>query len=589
MADHGVEQKLAAILAADAVGYSALMGADERATVATLDDCRAVFRAHVAAQNGRVVDTAGDSVLAVFPSAIGAVRAGPAVQADLRSLNKDLADEHRMPFRIGVNLGDVIEKADGTVYGDGVNIAARLESLAEPGGLTISGTTFDQVDGRLDVPFDYLGEKAVKNIAKPVRAYRASLSAEDSGPQPMAAGPEAERPSIAVLPFQNLSGDAEQEYFADGIAEDLITALSRIRWLFVTARNSTFTYKGQAVDVKRVGRDMGVRYVVEGSVRRGGNRVRISAQLIDATTGNHVWAQRYDRELADFFDLQDEISETIAGAIEPELGAFERERARSRPPENLGAWEHAQRGFGHLWQFDKGENAQARRMFQGAIGLDPGLGPAHAGLAYSYLLDASLAFTESPADALDAAAGAAQEAIALDDRDALAHTALGRALVHLGDMEAGVAQLETAIELNPSFALAHYGLGQAYLYLVRAEESAAAIDTAIRLSPHDPYMWLWELSRAAAVSLTGDYAEVLVWARRAAQRPASGFFAVMWVAVALGRLGRQDEARAAVKRLLAMKPDFSIAWLKQYLHFAQQAYTDHLVADLQAAGLDGGS
>ena len=482
---------------------------------------------------------------AVFPSAIGAVRAALAIQADLRSLNTDLADDRRMRFRIGVNLGDVIEKADGTVYGDGVNIAARLESLAEPGGLTISGTTFDHVDGRLDVPFDTLGEKAVKNIAKPVRAYRAGLSAENAGPQPMAAGPETERPSIAVLPFQNLSGDAEQEYFADGIAEDLITALSRIRWLFVTARNSTFTYKGQAVDVKQVGRDMGVRYVVEGSVRRGGDRVRITAQLIDATTGNHVWAQRYDRELADFFDLQDEITETIAGAIEPELGAFERERARGRPPENLGAWEHAQRGFGHLWQFDKGENAQAKHMFQRALELDPGLGPAH--------------------------------------------TALGRAFVHLGDMDAGVAQLETAVNLNPSFALAHYGLGQAYLYLVRAEESAAAIDTAIRLSPHDPYMWLWEISRAAALSLTGDYAEALVWARRAVQRPTSGFFAVMWVAVALGRLGRHEEARAAVKRLLAMKPDFSIAWLKQYLHFAQQSYIDHIVADLQTAGLDGGS
>ena len=284
MADDTVEQKLAAILAADVAGYSALMGDDERATVATLDAYRDVFRSHVAAKRGRVVDTAGDSVLAVFPSTIGAVRAALAIQADLKPRNEALPKHRRMRFRIGVNLGDVIEKTDGTVYGDGVNIAARLEALAEPGGVTISGTTYDQVDGKLDTGFEYLGEKEVKNIARPVRAYRAEMGAIEAIPQPTTK--EAARPSIAVLAFENLSGDPDQEYFADGITEDLITELSRLRWLQVTARNSSFSYKGQSPDIREVGREVGVRYVVEGSVRKGGERVRITAQLICSAPGS---------------------------------------------------------------------------------------------------------------------------------------------------------------------------------------------------------------------------------------------------------------------------------------------------------------
>jgi adenylate cyclase len=439
------------------------------------------------------------------------------------------------------------------------------------------------VRSKLDLAFVDAGTHAVKNIAEPIRMYR--IAGEATGADAPPALPD--KPSIAVLPFANLSGDAEQEYFADGIAEDLITALSRIRWLFVIARNSTFTYKGQSPDVRQVGIDLGVRYVLEGSVRKGGNRVRISAQLIDATTGNHVWAERYDRELADLFDLQDEITETIAGAIEPELGAFERARARRKPPESLDAWDCHQRGFWHLWQFDKEENAEAVRMFRRAIELDPGFGPAYSGLAYSYLMDVMQAFTEARAEALEESIRAAQKAVALDDRDALAHCSLGRAFVYSGDVEAGISQLETAIELNPSFAHAHYGLGHTfYFFMARPEVSVAAIDKAVRLSPHDPYLWAWEALKAAALSFSGADAEALAWARRATQHPNSGLWAFFSLAMILGHMDRHEEARAALARALDLRPDFSITFMKESLSFAEQAVIDHWVNGLRKAGLE---
>jgi adenylate cyclase len=563
------------------------MGDDERATVATLDDCRAVFRTHVAAQSGRVVDTAGDSVLAAFPSAIGAVRAAVAIQADLQSLNKDLAEDRRMRFRIGINLGDVLEKTDGTVYGDGVNIAARLESLAEPGGLTISGTTFDHIDGKLDVTFAYLGEKAVKNIAKPVRAYRASDRAEDTVPQPMAAGPEAERPSIAVLPFQNLSGDAEQEYFADGISEDLITELSRLRWLMVTARNSTFTYKGKVVDVKQIGAELGVRYVVEGSVRKGGNRVRISAQLIDATTGNHIWAERYDRELADLFDLQDEITETIVTAIQPELSTAERERARRKPPDSLDAWESYQRGFWHLYKFNPEDNVEARKYFEQAIELDPDASLPFAGLSFTHLLDVSLSFRDAREESLDHALRAAQMALANDEMDALAQFTIGRVRLFMGEIDTALTGLRTAVKLAPSFALAHYGLGHALYLAGQSNEAIDEFDEAIRLSPFDPYLWLFETIRASASITREDYLEAIEYALRATQRPTVGYWAYVALACALGHLDRIEEARSALANLQQMKPDFSMEYLEDYLRFANVARVDLIFDGLRKAGLTG--
>ena len=324
MANLHIDQRLAAILAADVAGYSRLMEADERATVAKLDAYRTVFQERVAEHGGRVVDTAGDSVLAVFPSAIGAVEAAIAIQEDLGTRNEALPEDQRMRFRLGVNLGDVIEKEDGSVYGSGVNVAARLEGLAEPGGVMISEDVYRQVMGKVDRDFEHAGSHDVKNITEPVIAYQVatkSVGAAQFSTEERPALPD--KPSIAVLAFDNLSGDPDQEYFADGIAEDIITGLSHDRGLFVIARNSSFTYKGQAVNVAQVGHDLGVRYVIEGSVRKAGTRVRITAQLVDAATGNHLWAERYDRDLEDIFAVQDEITRNVVVTIAPELMSAE--------------------------------------------------------------------------------------------------------------------------------------------------------------------------------------------------------------------------------------------------------------------------
>ena len=341
MAEAVIKQRLAAILAADAAGYSRLMSADERATLAALDSARAIFRHHVEAHQGRVIDTAGDSVLAVFDTATGAVAASLAVQQALAAAAAHVPEERQMRFRIGVHLGDVMEKADGTVYGDGVNIASRLQGLAEPGGITVSDAVQSAVQGRVDASFSDQGVQEVKNILHTVHAFRvvaARSEAPAGAPEPSKRLP-ADKPSIAVLPFANMSGDSEQEYFADGISEDIITGLSRLRWFFVIARNSSFAYKGKSVDMKRVARELAVRYVLEGSVRKGGNRVRITAQLIDAQSGNHLWAQRYDGDLTDVFALQDEITQKVVAAIEPRLLEAEGiRRAARRPISAPGTW-----------------------------------------------------------------------------------------------------------------------------------------------------------------------------------------------------------------------------------------------------------
>ena len=349
-----VERKLAAIMTADAVGYSRLMNRDETGTLKRLTCLRKdLMQPKIDQALGRIVKLMGDGLLVEFPNAVEAVRCAVEIQRNIKKSQADVPDESRISFRIGVNLGDIIVEGSD-IYGDGVNVAARLESLAEPGGICISGKVYAEIGNKLAVDFEDLGEKEVKNISEPVRVLRwvdSTIGAVTAGADPVQKLSLPDKPSIAVLPFDNMSGDPEQDYFADGISEDLITALSKIRWFFVIARNSTFTYKGEAVEVTQVARDLGVRYVIEGSVRKAENRVRITAQLIDATTGRHVWAERYDRDLADIFELQDEMTQTIVGAVEPELSAAERERAANKPPENLDAWETYQKGLWHLWNF----------------------------------------------------------------------------------------------------------------------------------------------------------------------------------------------------------------------------------------------
>ena len=585
MAEPSGDQRLAAILAADVAGYSRLMEADERATVAALDACRAVFRERVAAQGGRVVDTAGDSVLAVFPSAIGAVTAAIDIQAELGKRNDDLPEQQRMRFRVGVNLGDVIEKPDGSVYGSGVNVAARLEALAEPGGVTISEDIFRQVEGKTDLGFEDIGEHQVKNIARPVRAYR--VSRESIGGEAPPGPPLPDKPSIAVLPFDNLSGDPEQEYFADGIAEDLITALSRIRWLFVIARNSTFAYKGKSPDIRQVGEELGVRYVLEGSVRKGGNRIRVSAQLIEASTGAHVWAERYDRELADLFDLQDDITATIAAAIEPEIGEIERDRARRKAPESLDAWECYQRGLWRFYQFKKEANAEARRLFERAASFEQGFAPAHAALAFTHFVDISLGFDERRDHCLDKALRAAETAVAIDDKDALAHAVLGRVYAWLGKDSTAIEECRTAIKQQPSLALAHYFMSHAMICAGRPREAIDSLDAAARLSPHDPWFWLFDTVRAFAYNLSGDHEAAIDWAERAIRRPGIvSFWPLANMASSLGHLGKRDEAQRTIDQARKREPRFSIAFIRDVMPFGRLEHLESYFEGLRKAGLD---
>ena len=432
MADPEGIRKLEAILAADVAGYSRLMEADDEATVATLEAYRAVFREKIEAHRGRVVDMAGDSVLAVFEAATGAVRAAFEIQGVLAERNERLPEARRMRFRIGVNLGEVIERPDGTVYGDGVNIAARLESIGEPGGVTISGTVFDQVRSRVQLGFDFIGEQEVKNITEPVRAYRVVAEGtpvstlgrsqrQRTISKPVVIGgaasaavllalwavysyrhmatsttalPLPDKPSIAVLPFVNMSGDPEQEYFSDGMTEDVITSLSKRSGLFVIARNSVFTYKGHAVKPEQVSRELGVRYVLEGSVRKADKQVRITAQLIDATTGYHLWAEHYDGELKDIFALQDSVTQKIVTALAPKLAAGDQSLNGRPETTSIEAHDLLLRGISLLSQTRKETNAMARQMFQQAIALDPNYSRAYARLAWTYHMDWLFGWTE---------------------------------------------------------------------------------------------------------------------------------------------------------------------------------------------------
>ena len=453
MSGSELKPKLAAILAADAAGYSRLMSLDERATVNALDAARKVFRTHIEFNQGRVIDMAGDSVLAVFETATGAVTAAMAIQAEVNALADAAPEEQRMRFRIGVHLGDLIEKDDGTVYGDGVNIAARLEGLAEPGGVTVSESIHAIVRGKVLATFVDQGQHQVKNIAHAVRAYRTSPPQSTTGSSAPALGNSASisaRPCVAVLPFDNMSGDASQTYIAHGFTEDLITALSKYHWLRVVARNSCFAFKGQSVDVRRAARELGANYVVEGSVRKSGNRLRVTAQLIDGTSGKQIWAERYDRDLDDLFELQDEINTVIVGRLEPELGIAEQTRAIQKPTQNLGAWDCCHVGLSQMYQVTREGNVQAQAMLSRAVDLDARFAQAHARLAYCMVLDMVYFDARPTAEALDKALRHAKSAVALDGGDSFCSMALGRVHIARREFELGQAACKAAVAINPS-------------------------------------------------------------------------------------------------------------------------------------------
>ncbi len=586
------ERRLAAILAADVVGFTRLMGTDESGTLARLKALRREFiDPKIDGYGGRIVKLMGDGMLAEFPSVVDAVQCAVEVQGAIADHETDQPQERRIQFRIGINLGDVIIDGDD-IYGDGVNIAARLEGLAQPGDICLSRAARDQIRDKLPFELEDLGEHEVKNVARPVRVFRIAVGdgGPDAGAPATAAKPapgSPDKPSIAVLPFNNMSGDAEQEYFADGITEDIITALSKNRWLLVIARNSTFVYKGQSVDVRRVAEDLGAKFVLEGSVRKAGNRVRITAQLIDALTGNHIWADRYDRELDDIFALQDEITATIAARIEPELGAAERQRVASKPPQNLDSWDSYHLGLSSMYRYTKDGNAEAQRLFRHVIEIDPGFAPAHSGLAYTMFLSAVYFGAEPDTELLDGALREVQEAVAIDDKDAMSYFILGRIRLIRREYELSIADLETAIELNPCLATAHCGLGDSLAYSGRLAEAIPRFEEAIRLSPHDPRRWAFLVYGSLALLFMERYEEAAEWAKRAVGVPNATFWANAQLVAALSHMGRTEEARVAVEDLLRREPEFSSArFAEKFLFYVKDpGLIDPYVEGLRRAGL----
>jgi len=583
VAEERVRRRLAAILATDVAGYSRLMGADEEGTLARLKALRSeLLDPKATAYGGRIVKTTGDGALIEFPSAVDAVNHAIDVQRSMARRNVDLDNKTRIELRMGINVGDVIVDGED-IFGDGVNVAARLEPLAEPGGICISGTVYDQVRGRVEAPFKDLGEQLLKNIAEPVRVFALAPEAEKSDTGATATEAIFRRPAVAVLPFENLSGDPGQEFFADGLTEDLITALSQWRSFPVIARNSTFAYKGQSPDIRKVGEELGARYVIEGSVRKSGRRLRVTAQLINTDTGHHVWAERYDRDIEDFFELQDEITQQISAVIAPELDRAEQHRMVGKRPESLDAWECYQRGMSLWLMLKKDENAKARALFERAIELDPNFVPPYVGYVRAYYVDARLGYAKADRDK---AMQAATRAIELDKDDALANYALGLIYILDRDHEAAISELEYAIQLNPSFVSPHALLGHALSSSGRAEEAIPHFEQAIRLNPHDPLIGLNYARMARAYLHLHKHEEAVKWAQQGRRRRHSFNWSLpSLLASALAHLGRLDEARRAVEEMNELEPGITVEFARAHTPVTDTAYVDHYLDGLRKAGL----
>ena len=583
-----MERRLAAILATDVVGYSRMIRADEEGTLAALQALRAdLIDPKLAEHHGRIVKLMGDGMLAEFPSVVDAVRAAVETQQAVAEHNADLPEDKRIEFRVGINLGDVVIDGDD-IQGDGVNVAARLEGMAEPGGICISGGVHEQVRDRIDIPFKDLGEQEVKNISRPVRVWQWLPTAPATANPAIVDMPLAlpDKPSIAVLPFVNMSGDPEQEYFSDGMTEEIITALSRLNWLFVIARNSTFAFKGKSADIREIARDLGVRYVLEGSVRKSGERLRISGQLIDATTGTHLWAGKFDGNLADVFALQDEMTENVISAIEPNLRRAERQRSKRKRPENLQAYDFYLRALPYLYAFRPEPNATALRLLEQAVAAQPDFAPALANLAWAleqrFVHHWPNAEPEDPVRAIEIA----KQAIAADRSDADATSLGGFLLTMLAhDHESGQRAIERALEINPNSATVCWTAGWVYLFCGEAKRALELAERLIRLSPVDmemhfilnvmgmAYLFLRRFDEAAEISARSlDYDD--------------GVDVVYWIRTpACAHLGQSEDVAKAVSALLNAAPNFSISGFRKQVPFRNPEHMQIIVDGFRLAGL----
>ena len=621
MATQDFKRKLTAILSADVKGYSRLMGEDEEATVRTITAHRKVITSVIQKYRGRVVDSPGDNILAEFVSVVDAVQSGVEIQEVIRAKNAELPDERKMEFRIGINLGDVIQEGE-RIYGDGVNIAARVEGLADPGGICISGSAYEQIENKLALGYDYIGEHTVKNIVKPIRVYRVPTGpetiqkvTEEKRPAPgwqraafavvialvvVAGGvavwksfrpstaptevasvekmafPLPDKPSIAVLPFANMSGDPKQEYLSDGISEEIISALSSVPKLFVIARNSTFTYKGKPVKVQQVAEELGVRYVLEGSVKKSGDKIRITAQLVDALNGHHLWAKRYDRNLKDIFAVQDEITKKIITAMQVKLTEGEQARAAARGTDNLEAYLKCLQANEYYNRHNIESYALAKQLAEEAVALDPEYAWASYILGQAIHVQVWFGTSKSPKQSLAEATELLLKAIVLDDNLAEAHGLLGLIYAIEKQHDKALAQGKKAVAINPNSAMSHLWLGKVYTFASRWEESIPEYKIAIRLNPIPPSYYFWSLG--LSYGATGQYEEAITWCEKAVHMEPDSLLARIMMTAVYSWSGRDEEARAEAAEVLRLNPNFSLE------RFAKRAGSN-LVSALRKAGL----
>jgi len=630
------KRKLSAILSADVKGYSRLMGTDEEATLRTLQEYKEVMASSIQHHRGRIVGTAGDSILAEFASVVDAVQCAVEIQQVLRAKNALLPEDRRMEFRIGINLGDVIEEGD-TIYGDGVNIAVRLESMAEAGGICISESAYQQIKNKVPLRYDYLGEHEVKNIAEPVRVYRAQVEPESAssklGKEKKPIGkklskaalaivavvviaglvalyqfvlrpshtkmevaskekmalPLPDVPSIAVLPFVNMSKDPDQEFLCDGMTEAIITALSKVPGLFVIARNSTFTYKGKQVKVKQVSEELGVRYVLEGSLQRSGDRVRITAQLIDALTGNHLWAESYDRDLKDIFALQDEITLKVLTGVRVKLAGGEVSRPEKfgekyyKGKQGLDCYLKLQRAFYYYTRLNIADNNLGRRLVEEAIAMCPENPIGYMQLGWVYYFDYVVGNTKSPRETLEKGIELAQKALAMDDSIADAHGLLCRLYACKGEYDKALPEGERAVALNPSGWSVLTNYGNSLMYAGRPEEAIPLLQKVIRLNPFGPAFIYSNLG--SALRMTGRFEESVSAFKKAIQVAPDTVAFHSGLAATYIMMGREKEARAEAAEVLRLNPKFSVdSWAKTAA-YKDQSQKDELINGLRKAGL----
>jgi adenylate cyclase len=587
-----LSRRLAVILHADVVDSTLLVRQDETLAHQRIQNAFQRFSEIIEIHQGSAREIRGDALVAEFARASDAVTAALEYQAANTEHNRGLTDKLQPVIRIGIAMGEVIV-ADNTITGEGVVLAQRLEQLASTGGVCIQGAAYETLPKRLPFEYQNLGEKKLKGFDEAVRVYAVRNQQQPENADPAAPGSTAanslelpKKPSIAVLPFNNMSNDSEQEFFADGISEDIITELSKFRSFFVIARNSSFAFKNRQLNVREVGAELGVRYIVEGSVRRAGNRVRITAQLIDAVDDKHIWAERYDRDLEDIFAVQDEVTQAIVTAIEPQLATSEQQRARRQPTENLDAWECYQRGLWYMFQY--AHTDQALHYFHRAIELDPEFGSAYAGIAYTYAIQILLGASIDKKEDVRLGLQAADAALRIDQTDPFAHFAKGRISIFNGDHDKSISEFNRAISLNPNYALAHFGLAHGLWHAGRPAEALPHHDEAIRLSPHDPILWAFLASKAIALIMLERYEEGIALSQEAQSSNDSHLFGYLAEVSGLGNSGRAAEAADALNRLRKVQPDISIEFVEQSLPMATSEGKSRFLRGLELAGMDQG-